>query len=79
MTEDIITELSKIKNLKFSRARPSSPTETSRPPGQIGRQLGASYVLTGTVRRAGNRLRIDAQLVDTQTDFPLSTERYDRE
>lgn len=46
---------------------------------QIGQQLGAAFVLTGSLRRAGNRLRINAQLVDTKTDFPLWSERYDRE
>ncbi len=46
---------------------------------QIGQQLKASCVLTGTLRRAGQRLRITAQLVDAQTDFPLWSERYDRE
>src|SRR4030095_1056526 len=48
-------------------------------PVEIGQQLKASCVLTGTLRRAGARLRITAQLVDTQTDFPLWSERYDRE
>ena len=48
-------------------------------PAQIGQQLGAAYVLDGSLRRAGNRLRINAQLVDTHTDFPLWSERYDRE
>ncbi len=48
-------------------------------PAQIGQQLKAAYVLAGSLRRAGNRLRINAQLVDTQTDFPLWSERYDRE
>ena len=48
-------------------------------PAQIGEQLGAAYVLTGTLRRAGARLRISAQLVDTHTDFPLWSERFDRE
>ena len=47
--------------------------------GQVGKELGASYVLTGSLRRAGNRLRINAQLVDAATDFPLWSERYDRE
>ena len=45
----------------------------------MGQQLGAAYVLTGTLRRAGARLRISAQLVDTHTDFPLWSERFDRE
>jgi len=48
-------------------------------PAQIGQQLGAAYVLTGTLRRSGARLRINAQLVDTRTDFPLWSERFDRE
>lgn len=47
--------------------------------GRIGQELGASYVLVGSLRRAGNRLRINAQLVDASTDFPLWSERYDRE
>jgi len=47
--------------------------------GQVGKELGASYVLVGSLRRAGNRLRINAQLVDAATDFPLWSERYDRE
>jgi tetratricopeptide (TPR) repeat protein len=48
-------------------------------PAQIGQQIRASHVLAGSLRRAGNRLRITTQLVDTQTDFPLWSERYDRE
>ncbi|MDX1582113.1 MAG: protein kinase, partial [Thermoanaerobaculia bacterium] len=80
VTEDIITELSKIKGLKvFSRATVLVYRDKQATPGQIGQQLGASYVLTGSIRRAGNRLRINAQLVDTNTDFPIWSERYDRE
>jgi TolB-like protein len=80
VTEDIITELSKIRNLKiFSRATVLAWRDKPVTPGQIGQQLGASYVLTGSIRRAGSRLRINTQLVDTSTDFPLWTERYDRE
>src|SRR5262249_8579103 len=48
-------------------------------PAQIGQQLGAAFVLGGSLRRAGTRLRINAQLVDTHTDFPVWSERYDRE
>jgi tetratricopeptide (TPR) repeat protein len=48
-------------------------------PSQIGQQLKAAYVLTGSLRRAGNRLRITTQLVDAATDFPMWSERYDRE
>jgi serine/threonine protein kinase/tetratricopeptide (TPR) repeat protein len=80
VTEDIITELSKIGGLKiFSRATVLAYRDRQATPGQIGQQLGAAYVLTGSIRRAGNRLRINTQLVDTSTDFPTWSERYDRE
>ena len=80
ITEDITTELSKIRRLKtFSRANVLAYRDKVVTPSQIGRELGASYVLVGSLRRAGNRLRINAQLVDASTDFPLWSERYDRE
>jgi len=80
ITEDIITELSKIRGLKiFSRPTVLAYRDKQVTPGQIGQQLHAAYVLAGSLRRAGNRLRINAQLVDTHTDFPLWSERYDRE
>ena len=80
VTEDIITELSKIKGVKvFSRATVLSYRDKSVTPAQIGQQLNAAFALTGSLRRAGARLRINAQLVDTRTDFPLWSERYDRE
>ena len=80
ITEDIITELSKIRGLN-TYSRPTVLTFRDKPvtPSQIGQQLKASYVLTGTLRRSGNRLRITTQLVDASTDFPLWSERYDRE
>jgi serine/threonine protein kinase/tetratricopeptide (TPR) repeat protein len=80
ITEDIITELSKIRGLNtFSRPTVLAFRDKPVTPVQIGQQLKAAYVLTGTLRRAGNRLRITTQLVDTHTDFPLWSERYDRE
>ena len=80
ITEDIITELSKIRGLNtFSRPTVLAFRDKPVTPAQIGQQLGAAFALTGTVRRAGNRLRISAQLVDTHTDFPLWSERFDRE
>jgi serine/threonine protein kinase/Flp pilus assembly protein TadD len=80
ITEDIITELSKIRGLNIF-SRPTVLAYRDRPvtPAQIGQQLGAAYVLAGSVRRAGSRLRINAQLIDTHTDFPIWSERYDRE
>jgi non-specific serine/threonine protein kinase len=80
ITEDIITELSKIQGLKiFSRPTVLAYRDKHVTPAQIGQQLKAAYVLAGSMRRSGNRLRINAQLVDTGTDFPLWSERYDRE
>jgi len=80
VTEDIITELSKIKGLKiFSRPTVLAYRDKQVTPAQIGQQLGAAFVLGGSLRRAGTRLRINAQLVDTHTDFPVWSERYDRE
>ena len=80
ITEDIITELSKIRGLNtFSRPTVLAFRDKSVTPSQIGNVLKSAFVLTGTLRRSGNRLRITTQLVDTQTDFPLWSERYDRE
>jgi serine/threonine protein kinase len=80
VTEDIITELSKIKGLRiFSRSTVLNYRDKPVTPAQIGQQLGAAYMLTGSLRRAGTRLRINAELVDTRKDFPLWSERYDRE
>ena len=80
ITEDIITELSKIRGLNtFSRPTVLAFRDKPVTPSQVGHVLNAAFVLTGTLRRSGTRLRITTQLVDTQTDFPLWSERYDRE
>ena len=80
ITEDVITELSKIQGLNtFSRPTVLAFRDKPMTPAQMGQLLGAGYVLTGTVRRAGVRLRISAQLIDTRTDFTLWSERFDRE
>ena len=80
ITEDIITELSKIQGLEtFSRSTVLAHRDKPATTAQIGQQIGADYVLEGSLRRAGDRLRINAQLVDTQTDHPVWSERYDRE
>jgi len=80
VTEDIITELSKIKGLKIlSRPTVLPFRDKSVTAAQVGQQLKAGFVLAGSIRRAGNRLRITAQLVDAQNDSLLWSERYDRE
>src|SRR5207248_10992821 len=69
-----------IKDLKnFSRATVLNYRDKTVTPAAIGQQTTAAYVLTGSLRRSGARLRITTQLVDTATDFPLWSERYDRE
>ncbi|MFQ5954079.1 MAG: adenylate/guanylate cyclase domain-containing protein [Kiloniellales bacterium] len=79
ITEDIITELSKISGL-FVIARHSAFTYKGQSVTlkQVGQDLGVRYVLEGSVRKAGNRLRITAQLIDAATDHHLWAERYDR-
>jgi serine/threonine protein kinase/Tfp pilus assembly protein PilF len=80
VTEDIISELSKIKTLRiFSRTSVLPYRDKSVNPAQIGQQLGAAFLLNGSLRRAGSRLRINAELVDIGTNFPVWSERYDRE
>src|SRR5579872_3425783 len=79
ITEDVITELSKIRGLNiFSRPTVLAFRDKPVTPAQVGQQLGAAYALTGTLRRAGARLRINVQLVDTHTDFQLWSDRFDR-
>jgi len=80
MTEDIITELANIKNLKvFPRPAMLPYRDRSVTAPQVGRELNASYVLGGSLRRFGNRLRITAQLVETNTGHALWAQRFDRE
>jgi len=79
MTEDIITELSKITQLQIyprSEMLPFRDKPTNAP--QVGQQVGATFVLEGTIRRAGNRLRITAQLVEVSARHSVWAERYDR-
>jgi len=80
MTEDVITELSKIKHLHvFPRLEMLAYRDKPASPAQVGRELNAAYVLSGSLRRAGNRLRITAQLVETRSRHSVWVERYDRE
>lgn len=80
MTEDVIMELLKIKELRvFPRSAVLAYRDNPVPAPQIGRELDAQYVLEGSLRRAGNRLRITAQLVETRTSHSVWAERYDRQ
>ena len=79
ITDDLITDLSKISGL-FVIARNSSFTYNGKPVKirQVAEELGVRYVLEGSVRKADNRLRINAQLIDATTGGHLWAERYDR-
>jgi adenylate cyclase len=79
IAEDIITALSKAKWL-FVIARNSSFTYKGKSTDmrQVGRELGVRYVLEGSVRKAGNRVRITAQLIDANGGDHVWAERYDR-
>jgi len=79
IVEDIITALSKVRWF-FVIARNSTFTYKGRAVDvkQLGRELGVRYILEGSVRKAGNRLRISAQLIDALTGHHVWAERYDR-
>ena len=79
ITEDIITALSKFRWL-FVIARNSTFAYKGKSPDvrQVGRELGVHYVLEGSVRKIGDRLRINAQLIDTTSGAHVWAERYDR-
>ena len=80
ITEDILTDLSKIKGLNvFPRTTVLAFRDQKATAADVCRRLRADYALEGSLRRAGNRLRINTQLVDASTGFPVWSERYDRE
>ncbi len=79
ITEDIITELSRFRSL-FVIARNSSFSYKGRALDlrDVGRELGVRYIAEGSVRRAGERIRVTAQLIDARSGNHLWAERYDR-
>ena len=80
ITEDIITELSRIKDIwVLTRSAVMAYRDKTATAPEVGEQLNASYVLEGSLRRAGNRLRITARLVETKTARSVWAERYDRQ
>ena len=80
LTEEFISSVSKIPGLKtISRTSVMRYKGTSKSVEEIARDLNVGTVLEGSVRKAGNRLRISIQLVDVQKDEPLYSESYDRE
>jgi TolB-like protein/Flp pilus assembly protein TadD len=80
ISEDIITDLSKLSELHVI-ARNSSFKYKGKPIDvkQVGRELGVSYVLEGSVRKAGNRVRVTGQLIDAASGAHIWADRFDRD
>jgi adenylate cyclase len=80
ISEDIITDLSKLSEL-YVIARNSSFTYKGKPVDvkQVGRELGVRYVLEGSVRKAGNRVRVTGQLIDSTNGAHIWADRFDRD
>lgn len=80
ITEDIITDISKIENIRVASRNAVLPYK-GKPVDipQLGKKMNVDAILEGSIRKAGNRLRITAQLIDTKEGFHLWAERYDRE
>ena len=80
ITEDIITDLSKVSAL-FVVSRSTAFTFKGKPVdiGKIARQLRVTHIMEGSVRKAGGRVRITAQLIDGSSDGHIWAERYDRD
>ena len=80
ITEDIVTEISKIAQLQiFPRSEMLAFRDKPVTAQQVGQQLNASYVLEGSIRRSGTRVRITAQLVEASTRHSVWAERFDRQ
>ena len=79
LTEDIITELSRFRDLLvISRNSTFVHKGKAVKVQEVARELGVEYVLEGSVRKAGDRVRVTVQLIDAQTDRHIWAERYDR-
>ncbi len=80
ITEDIITDLSKIKELRvFPRSAVLGYRDKPVTAPQVGQQLNAAFVLEGSLRRAGSRLRLTSSLIETRSGHTVWAERYDRQ
>jgi TolB-like protein/Flp pilus assembly protein TadD len=79
MTEDLIIDLSKIRQIRViprSDVLPLRDKEINS--RQVGKTLGTDYILEGSVRKGGNKIRITAQLIDVKSGYQVWGERYDR-
>ena len=79
ITEDIITDLARVTGLAVASKTASQIYRGGQvPPAQISRELGVRYILDGSVRKAGDQVRISAHLTDGETNLQAWSERYDR-
>ncbi len=80
LQDDLLTELSRAPALTvISRTSVQAYRETTKSMLEIGRELGAGTIVEGGVQKAGNRVRLNVQLIDARSDVHLWAERYDRE
>jgi serine/threonine-protein kinase len=80
ITEEIISTLSRLRTIRVAARASSFAFKDHRPSvREVAEQLGVTNVLDGSVRRAGNRVRVAAQLVDASTGFPVWSDRFDRD
>jgi adenylate cyclase len=80
MTEEVISTISKIQGLEvISRTSVMQYKKASKPIKEISKELEAGTILEGSVRKAGNKLRVSAQMIDAERDRHLWAESYDRE
>jgi TolB-like protein/serine/threonine protein kinase/Tfp pilus assembly protein PilF len=77
--DDILTKLAKVADLKVISRTSVMQYRGKEDPRQIGLELGVSHVLEGTVRRSGEKVHVNAQLVDTRTGMDVWAEEYDRD
>ena len=78
ITDDLTTDLSRIEgSFVIARATAFTYKEKQVDPRQVGRDLGVRYVLDGSVRRAGNQVRVNVQLIDTATGAEVWADRFD--
>jgi len=79
LTEEMISALSEVKGLRvIARTSVNHYKETSKTVAQIGNELGVSFVLEGSVRKAGNKVRVGAQLIDVESQEHIWSNQYDR-
>ena len=79
MTEDILTNLSKLKGLHvISRTSVMQYKETKKTIPEIAKELGVAYILEGSIRKYGDKIRVSAQLIEASSDEHIWANNYDK-